>query len=360
MNAQTQRPLFPGLAGEERTTRRTARVRDTLTYSGLSTFQTCRRRFLHRYVQGLVPVEKAHALRFGTVTHQWLEVWHRSGSIEAAQQVIDDAYANRAGDPGEKRDWHYQTAMLEAYAQQYPSEDFEVVGLECEFSGPLRNPAPGGRRSRSFQVRGKVDGVVRRGEEYLLLEHKTAGSLTGDYIERIAMDMQILLYCHYVRESLGYPVVGIIYNVLLKPRLTQAEGETEEQYEARKAELEAKSKSGKPSSAKQKLPETDEDFQARLRNWYAAEPRFHREELFLDFDAIANVRSMIWDISKELLDARRLGRWHQNPRSCHGFGRCSYWPICSSKGNELVIENLFTKQEPHSELSPDEESEPAF
>jgi len=331
-----------------------------LTYSAMSTFQACRRRYKHRYLDGLVPVDKAPALRFGTITHQWLEVWHRTRSLSTAQEIIEAAYPNRAGDPGEKRDIFYQTAMLKAYAAQYPAEDFSVVALECEFSGPLVNPAPGGRRSRSFRVRGKVDGILRRGTDLLLLEHKTAGSVTGDYIDRLPMDLQIQLYSYYVQEMLGEPVSAVVYNVLLKPRLTQGEGETEEQYQARKAELEAKSKSGKPSSARRRMPESDEDFQRRLDEWFAAEPRFTRVELLLDQDTIDNVRHTLWDISKEILEARRQGRWHQNPRSCFGFGRCAYWPICAAKGNELVVENLFTKQEPHSELSPDDESGPAF
>jgi hypothetical protein len=205
-----------------------------------------------------------------------------------------------------------------------------------------------------------VDGIVLRNGRYYLLEHKTADTLTGNYIERLSMDLQILMYSHYVRESLGCPVEGILYNVLVKPRLVQSEGETEEQFEARRAELQAKSKTGKPSTAKRKLPETDEEFQERLAAWFAAEPRFLRVELFLDFDAVNNVLQMLWDISKSILDARRCGRWHQNPRACFGFGRCAYWPICSSKGNELVIENLYTKTRPHEELSREEESDPAF
>ena len=361
MTTETQPPLFPGLAPALLSDhRRVQRILETLTYSGLNTFQTCRRRYLYRYIQGLVPIEKPHALRFGSVTHDWLEAWHRTRSLAGAQSVIDRAYTDRTGDRDEQRDWLCQSVMLEEYARRFGSEDFEVLDLECEFSGPLRNPAPGGRRSRSFQIRGKVDGVIRRGEDVLLLEHKTAATLTGDYLERLAMDLQILLYCHYVRESLGHPVTGILYNVLLKPRLIQNEGETVEQYEIRKAELAAKSKSGK-SSAKRRMPESDEDFKTRLRGWYAAEPRFHREELLLDFDSIDNVRQMIWDISKEILEARRTGRWHQNPRSCFGFGRCSYWPICSAMGNsEMVIENLFTRAAAHSELSPGEDTGPSF
>ena len=349
MKTEIQPTLFdlPPLPGARAA--RTPREKETVTYSSVSTFQQCRRRYRLRYLEGLSPVEKPHALRFGTVAHQWLEVWHRTGAIEEAQRIIDTAYVDRSTEPNEKRDWHYQTAMLKAYVEQYPTEDFEVVALEKQFSGPLVNPATG-RQSRSFIVQGKVDGIVRRGDEFLLMESKTAGSLTGDYIERLAMDLQILLYSHYVRETLDYPVTSVLYNVLVKPRLIQAAGETEEQYEARKAELAARSKSGK-SSAKRRMPESDEDFQHRLADWFAAEPRFSRIDLLLDFASIQNIRQQIWDVGKELLDARRTGRWHQNPRACFGFGRCVFWPICSAMGSaDMVVENFFRREAPHSEL----------
>jgi len=358
MNRTLQHNLFGPPQPMEEAMRKTAIDLTTLTYSSMSDFQGCRRKYLHRHVDGLVPIEKPHALWFGSVTHQWLEAWHGTRTTEAAQMVIDHAYVNRATEPAEKRDWHFQTAMLRAYADQYPDEDFEVVDLEKEFSGPLVNPRTG-RKSRSFIVRGKADGIVCRGNEFLLLEHKTASSITGDYLERLAMDMQIQLYSYYIRETLDHPISSIIYNVLVKPRLAQTEGETEEQYQARKAALVAKSKSGK-SSAKRRMPESDEDFQYRLDAWFEVEPRFTRVELLLDFDTIANIRQQIWDIGKELLDARRHGRWHQNPRSCFGFGKCQYFELCVSKGNDMVVENMFTKKRPHQELSADDESAMAF
>ena len=356
MNKPTERTLFP--LPESARPEPQVRVKDTLTYTAASTFQTCRRKFLHRYVNGLVPVVKQHALAFGSVTHQWLEVWHRTRSQVEAQSVIDAAYVNRGSDRDERHAWHYQTAMLKGYAAQYAAEDFEIVALEKEFAGPLRNPAPGGLPSRSFVFRGKVDGILRRGDSFILFESKTAGTLTGDYIERLGLDMQILSYAHFVREVLQYPVTSIIYNVLVKPRLVQAEGETEEQYSQRKAALEAASKTGKPSSAKRKLPETDDEFQARLADWFAAEPRFTRIELILDFDAVENVRRTLWGISKEILAARKSDGWHQSPKACVSFGRCPYFELCVSKDNPAVIENLYRREPPHSEL--EEKAEEAF
>ena len=67
---------------------------------------------------------------------------------------------------------------------------------------------------------------------------------------------------------MGIPITGILYNVLVKAKLQQGKGETEEEYQARRAELLAKSKTGK-TTAKRRMPETDEEFQQRLAEKYA-------------------------------------------------------------------------------------------
>jgi hypothetical protein len=154
---------------------------------------------------------------------------------------------------------------------------------------------------------GKADAIVRLPEGLHLLEHKTAASLDGNYLDRLWTDTQIALYSHYLRQ-LGYPIVGVIYNVLLKSRLKQSVGETQEEYEIRRAELAAKNKSGK-SSAKRQMPESDEAFQARLAEWYSRPEAFHREHIYLSEDRLAMLQEEVWEITQQYLDARRRGKW---------------------------------------------------
>src|SRR5205823_2865866 len=137
-----------------------------------------------------------------------------------------------------------------------------------------------GAASRRFTLSGRVDGVVRAGAEHLIIEHKTASVLDAGYLERLWTDFQITLYAYYVEQVLGVRVNGVLYNVLVKPRLQQGQGETEAEFEARRAALIAKSKTG-TSSAKRRLPETDEEFQARLAEKFAEIGMFHRETLYV-------------------------------------------------------------------------------
>jgi len=328
-------------------------MRSVLTYSALNTFRNCPRKYQLRYVECLRRPERPEALAFGSVIHGALERWHRlEGDPHRLLKVldfVDGEYPQREYDTEARRAWHLARAMIEAYAVRYPDEAFEVVEVEKEFTAEIRNPDTG-RSSQTFVIAGKADGIVRMDGELYLLEHKTASSITSDYLDRLWTDTQIALYCHYLRE-LGYPIVGVIYNVLLKTRLKQREGETLDEYEARRAELAAKNKSGR-STAKRQTPETDIEFRARLADWHARPEAFHRERIYLSEDRMAMLTEEVWQITQQYLDAKRRGKWLLNTSHCFSFQRaCEYLPYCQSGFNANVRDNLYEVAPPHEELT---------
>lgn len=323
-----------------------------------SLFRNCRKACEYRYEIGLTLREKDPNLSFGSLVHECLQLWHGDRDLAAVLDLIDKACAGRVGDESVRRDWHLARAMMTGYAARYPTEEFVVVALEKTFEGPIVNPATGAA-SRSFVLAGKVDGIVRIGDDHYVLEHKTAATIDADYLERLWTDFQIAIYSHYVEQSLGIPITGVIYNVLGKARLQQGKGETEEEYQARRAELIAKSKSA-TTTAKRKMPESDGDYQARLAEKYADPTMFHREMLYLSEDRFEILRAELWELTQAFLDARRRGVFYQNTSFCFNYNRpCAYFPICRSNGNPNVIENFYTITPPHEELRAPE-VEPAF
>ncbi|MBM3749112.1 MAG: PD-(D/E)XK nuclease family protein, partial [Acidobacteria bacterium] len=331
------------------------------TYSMWSLFRNCRKAVEWRYLRELVPLERDWNLYFGSLIHECLRVWHRGRDLNEVLALIDRLCPNRLQDEGQRRDWHLATAMMKGYADRYPSEEFEVIGLEKALRGPIINPATGAA-SRSFVLAGKVDGVVSIGGDHFLLEHKTASQLDADYLERLWTDFQITLYAHYLEQALGIPITGVIYNILVKAKLQQGKGETEEEFQARRAELLAKSKTGK-TSAKRKLPETDEEFQQRLAEKYAEAGMFHRETLYLSRDRFDVLRSELWELTQAFLDARRRGVFYQNTSFCFNYHRpCAYFALCRSNGNPNVLENFYQRAAPNEELREPsgEANEPVF
>ncbi len=325
------------------------------TYSMWSQFRNCRKACELRYLQGLVPLKEDRNLSFGSLVHECLERWYgrpETGinfGLKRVQYFIDRSYPDRTWDDDQRRDWHLATAMMGGYAARYPKEEFQVVALEKVFEGKIINPATGAS-SRSFVMAGKVDGIVQIGNEYFLLEHKTASQVDSGYLERLWTDFQIILYAWYVKKTLGIPVVGIIYNILAKAKLQQGKGETEAEFEARRAQLIAKSKTGK-TSAKRKLPESDEDFQSRLAAKYSDPLMFHREMLYISRDRYEVLRSELWELTQAFLEARRRGYFYQNTAFCYRFNRaCAYYPICSANNASNVIENYYQVVDPYEEL----------
>jgi hypothetical protein len=325
-----------------------------LTFSALNTFRNCPRKYKHRYIDCLRPREKAESLSFGSVIHGAIELWYRSAAdsnrLWTVLDFIDQQFPLRAGDDGQKATWNLARAMFTGYASRYASEEFAIVEVELPFTGEIRNPDTG-RPSQTFVMAGKADAIVKRSDGMYLLEHKTASSIDANYLDKLWTDTQIALYSFYLRQ-LGYPIVGVIYNILLKSRLKQKGGETEAEYEARRRELAAKNKSGR-STAKRQLPESDEEFQARLAEWYARPDAFHREHIYLSEDRLAMLQEEVWEITQQYLDARRRGKWLLNTSNCYSFQRpCEYLPYCQSGFNPNVVDNLYDIALPHEELTP--------
>jgi len=327
------------------------------TYSMWRLFRDCRRACQLRYQENLTPIQRSKCLSFGSIIHDCLEQWHGGQPFAAVLQTIDRRHPERFADDDQRRDWHLAAAMMKGYAARYPHEDFEVVSLEKTFEGPIVNPATGAL-SRSFTLAGKVDGIVKQNGQYFLLEHKTASQIDGSYLERLWTDFQITLYTWYVEETLGIPVAGVLYNILGKAKLQQGKGETEAEFEARRAELLAKSKTGK-TSAKRKVAESDEDYQARLAEKYADPGMFHRELLYLSKEQYEPLRAELWELTQAFLDARRRKMFYQNTSFCFHYNRpCPYFPLCSSNNNPNIRENFYEIQDPHEELRCPESTEP--
>jgi len=331
------------------------------TYTMWSLFRNCRKAVDWRYLQQLVPLQRDRNLHFGSIIHECLQAWHQRRDLDEVLAIIGRLCPHRLQDENQRRDWNLATAMMKAYAARYAIEEFEIIELEKNFEGPIVNPATGAA-SRSFILAGKVDGIARIGGEHFILEHKTASQVDGDYLEKLWTDFQITIYAYYVEQTMGIPITGILYNVLVKAKLQQGKGESEQEFEERRAELLAKSKTGK-TTAKRKLPESDEDFQQRLGEKYADPAMFHREMLYLSRDRFEILRSELWELTQAFLDARRRGVFYQNTAFCFNYQRpCAYFALCRSNGNPNVIENFYQRVAPNQELRafPASEPEPAF
>lgn len=282
------------------------------------------------------------ALSFGSAVHAALERWFRYG-------IKDDAILVAESFPDLELENKLKASVLvEKYIEHWgEKEPFDVVDVEKEFNVPLRNPA-NGHKSRTWTLCGKADGIVELDGDLYILEHKTTSCLDDAYIKRIGIDRQIAVYANAIKSVYERPVVGAIYDILQKPSIRIKKGETEEEFQARRSALIAKSKTG-TSSAKRQEPESEEAFKQRLRDTIDGS-YFRREIIKFTPDDIKMHMSEMWAISKEM----RSGVCYRNTGECNALGRrCPYLELCVARGDMDKCDGLYTIKRANEELSAD-------
>ena len=327
---------------------------DILTFSNYSTWNRCRKDWEWRNVVGVVKKEISPALRFGTLIHEGLHALRKGRQLGEIWKILETKTAQLGGDTTELLK---AKAMLCGYQRTYGDETAKVLHNEERFETDIWNPETG-YPSKTFRRAGKIDCITKEEDGLWVRETKTTTTLGEGYLLKLWLDAQIAFYVLAAQINYGYEIKGCIYDVLVKSSLKQGKGETEQEYEERAAELRAKSKNG-TTTAKRKLPESDEDFEARLTEQYAEQKMFHREKIYVGQDALKLLESELWNACKEIREAKAANFFRRNTDACFKWNRpCQYHPLCSSSGNtDALIQNMYEYKEPNAELLDTENEE---
>jgi hypothetical protein len=360
-----------------------------------------------RYRKRIERVETdAGPTRFGSLWHfgqeiYWLELKDDESELHSRGIACTALAGSPEVDPYELAK---ATALLDGYGPYYAdvSANWRVVAVEAEFRLPLINPETG-RASRTYELGGKIDLIVEvlSGPHagYYVVEHKTSsedikpGSI---YWRKLRLDDQITIYVDGAR-SLGYPVRGVIYDVVQRPAMSphKATPEADRSYtqakEARpgkpckvhKAEALAMAKElgvkllvrdianlagcdecdlPKPAEpprlyAGQRLEdESPEEFEDRISAAIVSDPdRYYRRPdapIVRLEDELERMRQNIWEHCQALLaDARKT--WHPlSTSSCGDYHRlCDYFDLCTGDADVNDRSRFQIREQAHPELS---------
>jgi len=281
-------------------------VAEPLTTSEAREYRACPRAHWYRYELRRRPRRRSDVLALGTFVHLGLEAWFGSTG-DRYQAMASRLRGESLWDAHERA---RAVAMLSGYHARWCAEPLEHTGAEIEFRCPLRNP-DGGHASRTFELAGKLDAIVRDSiGRVWVVEHKTSSediAPGSEYWQRLRLDPQVSTYL-VGAESLGLRPAGVLYDVLRKPALRPYQpGRTRE------------------------TAETPPQFLARCMAELAKEPEhyYQRGEVVRTEDEAAEAAFDLWSVSKGILESRRLQRWPRNPVSCRTrYGSCSYLPVC--------------------------------
>lgn len=317
------------------------------TYSFWEARSACPKKAAYRTFDEIVPVEDNRAaLVQGSALHNAIEAYYRGKTrAEIEVDIFDRAFPFRQVNPGEKHNWHIARAMFDAFADRYTPDEWAEMIPEYQFTNmPIQHPDTG-KDNPFFTMNGKIDGLIRRdGDEWMIAEYKSATRPDASYLQRLWSDLQIILYVHYARQS-GFNVRSVLYYVISKPLIKQRGGETEEEFEARKLDMKM------PGRARRKMPESDAEFEARLREHYRDQASVLREEIIIDDKTLRGALLDLWQWADDLANDIKRGHFTRNRRACWTkYGACPYWRLCSSNDCPTIRQNEYTHMPAHSEL----------
>ena len=337
-----------------------AEPKQLLTNSRAKDFRACPRLHHIRYNLGVAPAVEADVVRFGSLWHAGTEAWWNAQRccFESAETphfehvAPDDVWLGKAlsalyvaaTDP---LDLVRAEELMRGYHLRWKDEGYEPLAVEVEFRCELVNPETGAS-SRTFDLAGKIDGIVRdRAGRVLLTERKTSSEDIGvgsEYWRRLTLDPQVSTYFVGAR-ALGYDVQGCLYDVVAKPRLKLLQ--------ATPAESRKYRKDGGLYAGQRAVDETLDEYRDRLREHIAENPDryYQRGEVVRLSDQEEEAAYDAWQTARLIREAENTGHHIRNPDACSRFGRtCFAFDVCTGL-TSLDNPAQFKKVEAHQELA---------
>lgn len=284
--------------------------RHSVSYTSLSTFQNCPKKYWWTYIRRLKRVGHCSATELGTALHSALERLFVTGKIEEAEDALN-AYSPLAGTQGlSAEDFCRAKGILAGYWYRWGSslDQYVVQEVEKAFNVPIP--------CSDYVFTGRIDLIVRdkATNRIQLWDHKTAKKLDGNYITRRWMDLQLNLYAIGAAEQLGIAVDEFVYDVMRKPEIRLKKDETLEEFGER-----CMAACSSDMYDRVTYPVEDmriEETKRQLAGWLA-----------------------------QIEIAEACGFYGENLDHCGAYGGCPYWELCTSGGSQLIIDNCYCNRE---------------
>ena len=202
--------------------------------SDMKAFLECRRKWnWSSILRGNLERKMVYAPFFtGRLVHYCLQVYYEQGILpsESLPRWVNQEVSKMATVgplwPVEQDTIDEQVSLAEGILDHYvmwarsergpwADRNLEFIALETEFSVPLRTA--NGRSSPKVYLGGRFDGLVRRKDNgtFWLLETKTTRSVK-ELLDSLENEFQPGVYIYATRELMGWPVSGVLYNILRK------------------------------------------------------------------------------------------------------------------------------------------------
>lgn len=345
-----------------------------LTNSMRSKWNSCHRAFKISTIDKIRPICSSDALRFGTAFHSMMEIYWTKMVSEAAFDVekeISDIASRYAAENMDEYAANTLLALFDGYVAKNLQSDrskYETIGVEVEYNAPLLNPETGGK-SLTYHLAGKLDGIIKNKADgsIVILEHKTTSSdidPTSDYWKKLAIDGQVSGY-YYGIQFIGYEAQNCLYDVIKKPGLKVSNSVPDLDENGLKIVIDNATgervfkKDGSPRQSagdgmtllvrretpKEWFDRLSADIQSNLDKYFA------RMEIARSESDLEDYLFDMWALSKELMEAKKSGRYSRNPAGCQMFSGCEYWDVCTGSASLYDTTRFKIEKTANPELS---------
>lgn len=250
-------------------------MRTDFDYTMMSTFQTCKRRYKFRHVDGIVTKQRQYAVEFGSGIHKALDCWYKTRNIESAVEIFKNNFVQNP-EADDKRTHKMGEWILRNYDVKYKDQPHKLVQCEQAFQLPLPN---------GNNLIGRIDKIVEWDKTLWVVDHKTTSELGASYFKKSDPNLQFTGYVWAARQ-LGYNVVGVIVDAVL----------------VAKGLLESSSRARLTPLARFDLYRSQEN----LDEWL----------------------EIVKDIQYEIAQNEEYERWTPNFDACTYYGECPYRRVC--------------------------------
>lgn len=278
----------------------------SISFSAISTFMDCRRKYWWSYVKRYEPIVFAPQFITGNCVHFGLyQLYDKNPKAvrdtlkifdNEKQKLRDKLSLDTKQESDLNQEEYMIRGMLEAYAHKYRNHIKKVKHITNELKLKYKI-------DRHTKLTIKMDNIVLLNNRRHVHEIKTTKTLTPDYVKNIKNDMQTAIYFHGHNRCMpkSERLRGIMYDVIRKP------------------------------SIRKKKKESTQQFLKRLADYYDGP---NENELFymevIERPLLTDDR--VFDVIEHVVDDMRNcateDDFYPNDRHCYVYKRCHFYDIC--------------------------------
>jgi len=247
--------------------------------------------------------------------------------------------------------------LLRGYDARWREEQRTISDLQVEQqldAGIYNLAAKRISASRSFTSAGKIDKVGKQFGERLIWDHKTTSldiESESAYWRQLSVESQPSHY-EILAHLNGVKVSGVVWDVVRKPTIRPKKIAKKDLAELRETGIYSGQSAIGLDVPEDGEKETPELFELRVFAATEEDPDkfFARRSVKRTRDELAEYARELWQLSKEILAARRTDSHYRNSGACMLYGSaCGFLGICSGYDRPDST-NWTEKDQVHNEL----------